>query len=122
MAFDYTQARVDAKEIISEFGLAGTFIKEGSGSGGYDDFGNPIPAEPDTIINGIVTPPLRFNQNEIDGEQILSSDSYVFFHSDQEPEIDSKITINGETYRNKKIWKLDSVGGVNVYRKIQLRK
>ena len=121
MAFDYTEANQDAGELIVEFGQASSFVVAGTGSGGYDDYGNVTAADPDTTISGIVTPLLRYKQREIDGEQILSTDSYVFFHSDVEPPIDSKVTINGTTYRSVNVVKIDSVDGINVYRKIQLR-
>ena len=122
MSFDYDNARAVAESLITKFGQPASFIKEGAGGGGYDDFGNPIPAEPDIVIDGIIAPLLQFKKMEIDGEQIKSSDSYVFFHSDDEPPIGSKVTVNGSEYRALYIWKLTSVGGTNDYRKIQLRR
>ena len=121
-SFDYVKARSVAKGLIEKFGEAGQFIVAGSGSGGYDSSGNIIPAEPDVVIDGLVTPPLSYKQMEVDGNQVLATDSYVFFHSEEEPPIDSKITINGGKYRAIDISKLDSVSGIRVYTKIQLRR
>lgn len=121
-AFDYVKARSVAKGLIEKFGQAGQFIAAGSGGGGYDSSGNVIPTEPDVAIDGIVTPLLSYKQMEVDGAQVLATDSYVFFHSEEEPPIDSKITINGGKYRAINISKLDSVDGIRVYTKIQLRR
>lgn len=120
--FDYGKARRVAKGLIDKFGQAGSFTKEGGGAGGYDDFGNVILPEPDTVISGIVTPLLSYKQQEIDGEQIKSTDSYVFFHSEAEPPIGAKAVMNGSEYRVVNVKKLDSVDDVNVYRKLQLRR
>ena len=121
MSFDYAQARLTAAKIIAKFGADGQFIKKGNG-GGYDDFGDVLPPEPDVIIDGKVSPLLGYKQHEIDGERILATDSFVFFHSEIEPEIDYQITINGDTYIAKSIKSLESVNGIKVYTKIQLRK
>lgn len=120
--FDYDKARQVAKGLIDKFGQPGSFTKEGGGAGGYDDFGNVIPSEPDTVISGIVTPLLSYKQQEVDGEQIKSTDSYVFFHSEVEPPIGVKSTLNGNEYRVVNVKKLDSVDDVSVYRKLQLRR
>lgn len=119
--FDYVKARDIAKSLIEKFGQAKEFIIEGS-KGGTDKWGDPIPDTPDTSIMGIVTPLLSYKKMEVDGEQILSTDSYVFFYSDEIPPIDSKVTINANEYRAVNIVRLDSVAGVNVYVKIQLRR
>lgn len=119
---DYNKARQVVKVLVDKSGQAGSFIKKGNGAGGYDDFGNPLPAEPDMVINGIVTPLFNYKQQEIDGEQIKSTDSYVFFHSEAEPLIGAKTVLNGDEYRVVDIKKLDSVDGINVYRKLQLRR
>ena len=121
-AFDYVKARSVAKGLIEKFGQAGKFIIAGSDGGGYDSSGNVIPAKPAVIIDGLVTPLLSYKQMEVDGTQVLATDSYVFFHSEEEPPIDSKITINGGKYRAVDISKLDSVSGIRVYTKIQLRR
>ena len=120
--FDYVKARGVAEKLINKFGDDGSFILAGNGSGGYDDFGNVIPPEPDAVFSGTITPLLSYKQMEVDGSRILATDTYVYFHSDNEPPIDSKTTINGDEYRLINIKKLGSVDGVNVYRKMQLRK
>ena len=122
MAFDYSNARATAEKLISIYGAAGQFIKTGS-TGGFDDYGNVIADEPDITIDGIVTPLLSFKTNEVDGQNILASDSYCFFHSDTAPEVGYQHTQNGVVYRVVSIMKeITSVGGVNVFRKLQLRR
>jgi len=121
MAFDYSAARETAKKLIENFGGAGSFVKSGN-NGGYDDYGNPTPPEPDTTINGLVSPILSFKRMEIDGESILATDGYVFFHSEQAPEIGFTHTQNGKTYRFvSMLMEINSIDGINVFRKIQVR-
>lgn len=120
-AFDYVKARSVAKGLIEKFGQAGAFIIKGI-EGGTDKWGDPIPDTPNVVMPGTVTPLLSYKKMEVDGEQILSADSYVFFYSDEIPPIGSKTTINGNEYRAVNIVRLDSVAGVNVYVKIQLRR
>lgn len=125
--FDYDKARLTAEKLIDKFGAGGSFIKHNN-DGGYDGDGNAIPAEPDITVNGTVTPLLEYDTqtmkgaSEAQGTTIQSGDKYCFFHSDTAPEIGSVITINGETWRLVSIVDLTSVGGVNLYRKMQLRR
>ena len=119
--FDYAKSRIIARSLICKFGQAGAFIIKGV-EGGTDKWGDPIPDTPDVVMPGTVTQLLSYKKMEVDGEQILSTDSYVFFYSDEIPPIDSKVTINGNEYRTVNIVRLDSVAGVNVYVKIQLRR
>lgn len=120
--FDFSEAREDAKEIITEFGESSTLTKPGD-SGGYDAFGNPIADTPGTTINGTVTPLLNYKIDEIDGETIQRQDSYVFFDTDGTPEIGMNITINGQKYAVVDIpLRIQSVGGVTVLNKLQLRR
>lgn len=119
--FEYTKARAIAEGLINKFGEAGSFIVKGL-DGGVDEWGDPTAGTPDQVFNGTVTPLLSYKQGEVDGEQILKTDSYVFFHCDEVPPIDSKITINGKEFRAVDIVRLDSVAGVNVYVKVQLRR
>jgi hypothetical protein len=120
MAFDYDDARDLALELINEFGEAGEVIQVGS-TGGYDAFGDVTPAVADVVISGIVTPILDYANSEIDGANVIAGDGYVYFHSDIAPEIDMQLTINSKTFRVINVISLDSVGGVNVYRALQLR-
>ena len=53
---------------------------------------------------------------------IQSGDSYCFFHSEDEPEIGMLPTDNGKAWRVVSIIELTSVGGVNVFRKLQMRR
>ena len=117
--FDYDKARSTAEKLIDKFGGAGTVYS--LGESGEDMFGNPI-SSPGASINGLVTPLLQYKQMEIGGNTILSTDSYVFFHSDIEPEINMLHDSGGDTYRVVDVKKIDSVSGTNVYRKLQLRK
>ena len=120
-AFDYVNAHAVAVKLITKFGQPNNIVIKGNSSG-WDDSGNQIPIEPDTIISGIVTPLLKYKQAEIDGESVLMTDSYVFFESDTPPEIDMMITINSQQFRIKDLTTLDSVDGINVYRKLQLHR
>lgn len=120
--FDYSKAREVAAKLIDKFGAPSTFVVAGQNAGGYDDFGNVIAPSSDTVINGTITPLLSYKQAEINGETIQQGDGYVFFHSDTAPPIDSKTTINGLVYRAVWVEQLSSVGGVNVLRKVQLRR
>lgn len=118
--FDYAKARAVAKNLIEKFGGVGSFTLSGA-SAGTDRYGEPLPAQPNVIINGTVTPLLSYKQHEIDNDRILATDSYVFFYSDEIPAVDSITTINGKDFIVKDIVKLSSVDGVNVYTKLQLR-
>ena len=120
-AFDYANARSVAVKLITKFGQAGQVIKEGNESG-WDSSGNVIAAQPDVTIDGIVTPLLQYKQFEIDGEHVLATDSYVFFDSSTAPEIGMMITINAQQFRVVNVTIMTSVDGINVYRKLQLRK
>lgn len=119
--FDYNEAALDAAEQIEFWGQAGQAVKQGNASG-WDSSGNVIPAQPDVTIDGTVTPLLKYKQSEIDGNHILTTDSFVLFDSSTAPEIDMMITINGDTFRIKSLKVLSSVDGINVLRKLQLRK
>lgn len=123
MSFDYIDARNTAKELIEEFGQAGKVIKKGS-TGGYDEHGNLKPDDPDAEVNGTITPLLRYNSNEIDGESIQDGDAYVFFHSDSDVDdwINYQVAVNGVTFRVVGMVTLDSVDDINVFRKLQLRR
>lgn len=120
MAFDYDGARAEAFALISEYGEAGQVVLKGT-KGGFDSEGNATPDVPDVVIDGTITPLLQYRTREIDGTNILSGDTFVFFHSETAPEINMQVTINSKTLRIINIYKLDSVGGVNVFRKLQLR-
>ncbi len=119
--FDYSKALLVAKGLIVKFGSSGSFILSGN-TGGYDDSGNVIAATDDNVIEGTITPLLQYKTSEIDGQNILMGDSYVFFDSDTPPEIGYHTTINGDILRAVDVTSLTSVDGVRVYTKIQLRK
>ena len=121
MSFDYNNARATAKKLIEKFGQPGSLVKKGN-SGGYDSSGNVIAPQPDVTINGTVTPLLRYKQAEIDGESVLSTDSYAFFHSSTAPAIGMMININSQQFRVIDLKTLDSVDDINIYRKLQLRR
>ena len=120
--FDYGKMRALAQKLIDKFGGEAQFIKAGQ-QGGYDpDTGNQTPDTPPVTIDGLSTPLLSYKSSEIDGTVIKMGDGYVFFHSDIEPEIDMKITLNGDTFRAINLTKLTSVQGVKVVCKVQLRR
>lgn len=119
---DFNSARALAERLISKSGEPASFVKSGS-TGGYDEYGDPLPDQPDIVIDGIVTPLFSFKTNEVDNENILASDSYVFFHSETAPEVGFEHTQNGKTYRMVSMMKeMTSVDGINVFRRIQLRR
>ena len=119
--FDYTEAHAVAVELITFFGEAGTLIKKGNDSG-VDGYGNVTAATQDVTITGLVTPLLEYERFEVDETNVLSTDSYVFFDSTTEPEIDMIITINSDEYRVINFEALTSVDDINVYRQLQLRR
>jgi len=121
VAFNYTNARLTATKLITKFGEAANFVIKGN-DGGYDDDGNVIAPQPDTNISGIVTPLLRYKSKEVNETTILTGDTYVFFDSNNDVPVGAVITINGDTLRAVNSEELTSVSGVNVYRKIQLRR
>ena len=121
MAHDYLGDRQLAEELITEYGAASTVIKKGIAAGEPDAWGDISPAEPDIVINGIITPWLDAKTREIDGKNILRGDGFVYFHSDTAPEINMQTTINGKTFRIVDTKVLDSVDDINVYRRLQLR-
>lgn len=122
MAYDYAAARKLALKVITKFGAPGSVVKKGVSGGGFDNNGDPIPDSPDITILGTVTPLVRFKTREINDTTIKSGDSYVFFHSDVEPEIDMQITINFDTFRIVDLIDLSSVNDENIFRRLQLRK
>jgi len=119
--FDYSQARLDAQDLIELFGGTGVFLIEGS-TGGYDEYGNVEEPTADVTILGTVTPLIGYKTSEIDGESILRTDNYVFFHSDSLIEIGMVTSIGGDKYRVVDVTKLDSSESINIYTKLQLRK
>lgn len=120
MAFNYDAARATAKRLIELFGQAGSAIKEAVPAG-PDIYGAIVAAQDEVVISGTVTPKLDYTQAEIDGESVKIGDSYVLFHSEAAPQIDMTITINSVKSRIVSISPLDSVDGINIFRKLQLR-
>jgi len=120
-AFDYANAHAVAVKLITKFGQPADIIKKGN-AGGYDTSGNVIAAQPDVIISGIITPLLQYKQSEIDGENVQSGDSYVFFESTTLPEIGYMVTVNAIEFRVIDLTNLTSVDGIKIYLKMQLRR
>ena len=122
-AFDYDKARVVAKGLIEKFGQSGSVIKKGAAVSEPDQWGDIVTVStPDIVISGTTTPLLQYKSSEIDGTRIKSGDSYVFFHSELDPEINMLTTVNGVTFRIQDMSTLDSVDGINIFRKLQLRR
>ena len=121
MSFDYVDAKATADRLIAKFGAPAQLVKDNSG-GGFDSDGNAIPDAPDTIINGICTPILRYKRAEIDGQNIQYDDGYVYFSTDGVPEIGMTLTLNNDVFRIVNTMPLTSVDGVVVYRKLQVRR
>jgi hypothetical protein len=121
MVFDYDNARSIADTTISKYGGAVQLVTKGSTSG-FDSNGDATPDTPDTFIDGISTPFVKFLLKEIDGESIQDGDSWVYFQSDDEPLINMQLTINSKTLRVIAVEVIGSTEGVNIYFKLQLRK
>ena len=120
--FDYGEARETAEALIGEFGESATLAKPGTDAGYDPNTGDPIPSTPGSYVDGLVTPLLSYKSTEVDGELIQAGDSYCFFHSDEAPEIGMILTVNWLDWRVVSIVDLTSVDGVNVFRKLQLRR
>lgn len=121
MAFDYAQAALDAAEIIEEFGAAGSIYSPAIPAGQDPDTGDATAGTAQVTITGTITPKLQYKKMEIDGVNILARDSFVFFDTAGTPAVGMLTDLNGETLRIVQIDKLQSVDGVNVYHKLQLR-
>lgn len=117
--FDYVKRRARADRLIEKSGEAGAFNRVTAG--GTDNVTGATTPETTTTINGTVTPVLKYKSNEINGESVQRGDGYVFFDGD-EIAINDTITINGELFRAVFIDKIESVAGVLVYQKVQLRR
>lgn len=117
--FDYEQARRDADSLIDEFGDAGSFTRVTPGA--IDQATGEQAPGTTTLVNGTITPILRYMNNEINGESVLRTDGYVYF-SGGEIEVGDTAVLNGETFRAVDIVKLTSVSGTLVYQKVQLRR
>jgi len=123
MAYNYTKARARAKKIITKFGKPSSLIKKGT-TGGFSEGGNVEADSPDVTIIGIITPLIKYKTNEIDGESIIIGDSFAYFHTESnlDIEIDMQTTVNGQTFSVKSIKILSSVDDINIYTRLQLRK
>ena len=121
MSFDYEQAALDATEIIAEFGEAGSVYQPAIPAGQDPDTGDATAGTAQVTIAGTITPKLQYKKMQIDGVNVLASDTFVFFDTTGSPTVGMLTQINGETLRIVQIDKLQSVGGVNVYHKLQLR-
>lgn len=120
--FNYQDSRALAERLIKRFGGDGDFTKKGNDSG-FDSDGNPAPIEADKVYSGLITPKIDAKTEEIDGSLVKTGDAFVYFHSDEKPETGSITVINGEVWRLTRVAsELTSLDGVNVYRKLQLRR
>lgn len=117
--FDYEQARRDADTLINDFGDAGSFTRVTQGA--INPATGEVGPSQTTLINGTITPILRYMNNEINGESVLRADGYVYF-SGGEIAINDATVLNGETLRAVDVTKLKSVSGTLVYQKVQLRR
>lgn len=117
--FDYEQARRDADTLINEFGDSGSFTRATPGA--IDQATGEQSPGTTTLINGTITPILRYMNNEINEESVLRTDGYVYF-SGGEIEIGDTTVLNSETFRAVDVTKLKSVSGTLVYQKVQLRR
>lgn len=121
MAYNYVAARKTMLRVITKYGQPGFVILKGT-KAGPDDAGDTVPATPDTLINGKITPLVQYKTNEIDGVSILQGDAWVYFHSDTVIDIDMQTTVNGKTFRIVGTFPLSSVDDINIFQRLQLRK
>jgi hypothetical protein len=120
MVYDYVKARAIAQRQITKYGSSATVVKKGT-TGGYDENGDVLADVADTELDGIITPLAFYTNKEIDGSLIKNGDAWVYFHSEDVPEVNMQVTINSKTFRVVSIHSLDSVSGENIFRKLQLR-
>ncbi|MCP4280978.1 MAG: hypothetical protein GY776_13375, partial [Alteromonas sp.] len=113
MATNYAGFRSLAERLIASSGQSVPLITKGN-TGGYDDSGNVLAPTPDTSITGTTTPILRYKSHDVDGSSILTSDGYVFYHSNSQAEKGMYITISGDELRVVRVTELKSVGGISV--------
>lgn len=117
---NYAQYSNRALELLIYYGSEVTFILKGT-EGGFDDDGNPIPAQPSTMTTGTATPIVEFTTSDVDGKSILSGDGYCFFQGAGDIAVGAQLTINGITHRVINNYSLSSNDGINLFQKLQLR-
>jgi len=122
MAVDYDELRETAEEIIEDWGSSGQVIVKGK-KGGKSVSGDAEADTPDTFIDGIFTPLVKFKTHEVDGKSVLMGDSYVLWQTtgDEKIKVNMQITINSVTFVIKAIMPLSSNEDINVYIKLHLR-
>ena len=124
MAFDYDESRLDAFEIINDFGGSGSVVSKGS-TGGFAQDGSILANSNDTTITGSISPLMSYKNNEIDGKSIIMGDSFVYFQADTNADkinVDTQVTLNSKTFKVKSVKDLSSITDINVFYKLQLRK
>lgn len=120
MSYDWDNARLIAVRQIEKYGAPGSVVKKGT-KGGYDGSGNVTPDVPGVFITGTITSLAKYKNHEIDGTNIQSGDSWVYFDSETPPEIGMQTTVNGVTFRIISVPTLISPDGITVWQKLQLR-
>lgn len=122
MSAFYKKMEATAKRLIKKFGIPVSLIQKGDSSGGYDDFGKPIPDQPDVVSNGlgVVT---SYKSNEVNGTSIIAGDVKLVFSLDK----GSELPVIGMTiFLQGKQWRVQDVNPVtpadiNICYFIQLR-
>jgi hypothetical protein len=121
MAYNFGAGRERARRQILKYGHENELFISGR-SGAYNAQGGKITASEDVAaIRGICTSIAEYDTKEIDGKNILSSDGWVYFDSEEEPKQDMLITINGKKYRVISIKVIESGLGSFICRKLQIR-
>ncbi|HHZ69083.1 MAG TPA: hypothetical protein EYN54_02110 [Methylococcaceae bacterium] len=123
MAFDYPDARNDAKELIEEFGGIGSVFVPAIPAGERQDDGTFSTGTPEITTVGIITLRLPVTTFEVNGGNIQQGDWYVFFqhNTTNTVEIGMFTTINGVTHRIVEISDITSLEGVNVSLQLFIR-
>lgn len=122
MSAFYKKMEATAKRLIKKFGIPVSLIKKGNQTGGYDDFGNPILAEPDVVSSGdgVVT---LYETKEINGASIIAGDVKLVFSLDKGselPVIGMTIPLQGKQWRVQDVNPV-TPADINICYFIQLR-
>jgi len=119
MAYNYTRARARSLRQIKKYGGANQ-VYSSPVSSGMDSSGDPIETPDQIVVDGFSTPLASYKAHEIN-DDILATDSWVYFDSDDVPAIDMLITVSGVEFRIHDISAIESPDGDLIVRKLQLR-
>ena len=120
---DYNEFRALAEELITEAGQPIPLVTKGNPT--LNAIGQIIAPGVDSQIEGIITPLFDYGmaEFEVNNTLVQVGDKYAFYHSNSEVEIGMMVTVNSVEWRVQSVQiAFDSVDGISVLRKIQLRR